>query len=466
MPEILIPRADWSLRDYQKPLWKALVHDGKNICATWHRRAGKDEVLLNALAVKSMQRPASYAYMFPEISHARRAMWQAVNPHTGQRRIFEAFPRGMLSSDPNETEMRLSVANGSSIMFFGSDQYDRLVGASLAGIVSSEHALSHPSAYGFFSPMLRENGGFFAAISTPRGNNHFKGLFDYAQASASWLAQRLSVEDTGALSEVEIEDARLEYLALYGIDLGLAMFEQEYLCSFSGAMVGAYFGAEMSKAEREGRIKKVDIDPLRPVHTAWDLGKATNNPIWCFQVIGGQLMVVDFYIPESDDIEEWCAWLNQKGYNGNDYVPHDILVTEWGSKRTRIETLRALGRKPKRIPKVSVADGLQAGRVAINAAQFDEGRCGKGIEGLKAYRREWDDERKTFRENPVKDWAEHIGSAWRYLGLSWREETIVIPSKPKAQEPVYTAMPDGTVQSNVNIREQIEAMVRRKRGNG
>jgi hypothetical protein len=145
-------------------------------------------------------------------------------------------------------------------------------------------------------------------------------------------------------------------------------------------------------------------------------------------------------------------------------VPHDILVTEWGSKRTRIETLRALGRKPKRVTKVSVADGLQAGRIAINAAEFDAVRCEKGIEGLKAYRREWDDERKTFRENPVRDWAEHIGSAWRYLGLSWKEEMPLIPEKPKNAEPVYTAMPDGTVVSSVSVREQIDAMVRRKRG--
>jgi phage terminase large subunit len=224
--------------------------------------------------------------------------------------------------------------------------------------------------------------------------------------------------------------------------------------------------AEMSKAEREGRICVVPIDPKYPVHTAWDLGKATNNPIWCFQVIGAQLRVVDFYQPESDDLEEWCVWLNERGYKGNDYVPHDILVTEWGSKRTRIETLRALGRKPQRIPKVSVADGLQAGRAAINSAVFDEKRCEHGIEGLKAYRREWDDERKTFRENPVKDWAEHIGSAWRYLGLSWREEQVAKPPVPKAKELVYTANPDGSVTSNISVREAVEAMVRRKRGEG
>jgi hypothetical protein len=205
------------------------------------------------------------------------------------------------------------------------------------------------------------------------------------------------------------------------------------------------------------------------VHTAWDLGATHNNPIWCFQVIGAKLRIVDFYLPESDDLEDWCAWLNAKGYNGNDYVPHDILVTEWGSKRTRIETLRALGRKPRRIAKVSVADGLQAGRVAINSAVFHDAddergkRIAHGIDGLKSYRRDWDDERKTFRETPVKDWAEHIGSAWRYLGLSWQEEKTTTPIQ-KPQNLVYEVKPDGTVMGNMSVREAVEAMVRRKKG--
>ena len=227
-------------------------------------------------------------------------------------------------------------------------------------------------------------------------------------------------------------------------------------------MIGAFWGAEMAKAEREGRICSVPVDEAYPVHTAWDLGKAANNPIWCFQVIEGQLRVVDFYRPESDDIEQWVIWLNERGYTGNDYVPHDILVTEWGSTRTRIDTLRALGRKPRRVVKVSVADGIFAGRKTINEAVFDAERCNLGIEGLKAYRREWDDELKVFRSNPVKDWAEHIGSAFRYLSLAWREEVAAKP-KEEPKTPKYTAGADGRVTSNVSLDDQIKDMIRRRR---
>ena len=167
-----------------------------------------------------------------------------------------------------------------------------------------------------------------------------------------------------------------------------------------------------------------------------------NLGVHCHQFVGGQLRIVDFYIPESDDLEQWVAWLNERGYKGHDYVPHDIVVTEWGSKRTRFETLVLHGRRPVRVAKVSVGDGLQAGRAAINSAIFDREACALGIEGLKSYRREWDDELKTFRENPIKDWAEHIGSAWRYLGLAWREvQPVKAPEPKRVMKPGQVLLP-------------------------
>lgn len=452
------------VRRYQQPLHEAWVTLRKRrLIEIAHRRWGKDEIALNATRDLALKRPASYWHALPEYAQARKAIWAAVNPHTGKRRIDEAFPQEIREST-NEQEMFIKLANGATWQIVGSDRYNALVGAGVAGVVFSEWALCNPSAWGYIRPMVEENNGWAAFITTPRGNNHAKSMLDMARDNPKWFAEVSSVESTGTLSSEQLAEALVEYQALYGLDFGRALFEQEYYCSFAGAMVGAYFGAEVSKAERDGRVCAVPVDPDRPVHTAWDLGKAHNNPIWCFQVVGDQLRVVDFYLPESEDIEEWCAWLNAKGYSGNDYVPHDILVTEWGSKRTRIETLRQLGRKPKRIVKVSVADGLQAGRVAINAATFDAGKCAHGIDGLKSYRRDWDDERKTFRETPVKDWAEHIGSAWRYLGLAWRDEQEPRAAIPKSSELVYTAKSDGTVESNVSIREAIEAMIKRKRG--
>ena len=455
---------DFLIRKYQQPFWKAWVQDGKDrLIEIAHRRWGKDEIALRATMVKSYQRPASYWHCLPLYEQGRKALWTAVNPHTGKRRIDEAFPPETIASR-DEQSMFLRFKWGSTWQIVGSDRFDSLVGAGVAGVVFSEWALANPSAWGYIRPMVEENSGWASFITTPRGNNHAKAMYDMARGSDRWFAEVSTVHDTGALTEQQIDEALAEYQVLYGVDFGRAMFEQEYLCSFSGAMIGAYWGAEINRAEREGRVKPIGIDWSHPVHTAWDLGKAVNNPIWCFQVIAGQPRIVDFYRPDSDDLADWIKWLDDKGYRGNDYVPHDILVTEWGSKRTRFETLQSMGRKPVRLPMVSVADGLQAGRTTINAAVFDDNpRVSDGIEGLKNYRRDWDDERKTFRETPVKDWAEHIGSSFRYLSLAWRSVAPPV-DKPKPPERLeYAVERDGTIRGNMDVKSAVEAMVRRRR---
>lgn len=89
--EVTLPNR-WQPRHYQRPLWTYLESGGKRAIAVWHRRAGKDEVCLHWAACAAMQRVGNYWHMLPEASQARKAVWDAINPHTGKRRIDEAFP--------------------------------------------------------------------------------------------------------------------------------------------------------------------------------------------------------------------------------------------------------------------------------------------------------------------------------------------------------------------------------------
>jgi hypothetical protein len=465
-------RIQHSVRWYQQPLHRYLVSTpGARAIEIAHRRWGKDEIVLSATRELAHKRIASYWHCMPEYEQARKALWNGINAHTGKRRIDEAFPPEIRESK-DEQQMLIKLKCGSTWQLIGSDRYDATVGAGVAGIAYSEWALANPSAWAYHRPMLEENNGWAAFITTPRGNNHAKAMYDHAKAHPErWYAEVSSVLDTQALTAAQLEESLQEYQALYGDDVGQAQFEQEYLCSFNAAILGAYWGGEMAAAQRAGRLCAVAIDTRYPVHTAWDLGKAVNNPIWCFQNIPGEPgpRIVDFYRPESDDLEQWCAWLDLKGYTGNDYVPHDILVEEWGTTRNRFETLRLLGRKPVRVAKVSVADGINAGRQTIKAATFHVGadergeRMAVGTSGLVNYRREWDDELKTFRDHPLKDWAEHIGSSFRYLALAWRDATVKEKPPAKPKELQYAVGADGTIQGNMSVADAVAAMVKRRK---
>lgn len=428
MAEVLIPRKGWDLRRYQVPLWQALIHDGKNVCAVHHRRAGKDEVLLNALAVKAMQRPASYMYMFPESAHVRRSMWDAVNPRTGKKRILETFIPEMLAKSPNNTEMKIDLVNGSNITFFGSDNYDSVVGAGLAGIVSSEHALAHPSAYAYFSPMLRENDGWFCAISTPRGRNHFHDMYNFAAKSPRWFAETLSIHHTGALTADQIDEVKAEYIGMFGHDQGMAFFKQEYEVSFNAAILGAFYGHEMAAVRAESRIDgTLEAIPGKPVHRAWDIGVRDDTSIWWFQVVGTQIYILDCYSkPGESDIEVFAEMVHAKNAemgwtSGLDFVPHDARQKVWGMKRGRLETMQQFGLSPRVVPNMSKLDGINAVRRTLPRCVFHD-RCEEvGIPALEQYQREWDEERKTFKANELHNWASHASDAFRYLALSWQE---------------------------------------------
>lgn len=406
--------------------WEAVERGVKRSLLIWHRRAGKDEVALHEAAVAAHQRPATYWHMLPEFSQARKAIWNAVNPHTGLRRIDEAFPHE-LRENTNDHEMFIRFKSGSTWQVVGSDRYNAAVGTPPAGIVFSEWALSNPAAWGYLAPILLENGGWARFITTPRGRNHCKKMLDMAQGDPKWFAQVLTVDDTKAISSDAVEQQRKEYHSLFGADQGDALIEQEYYCSFEAAILGSYWGRELSAVEKDGRICAVPYEPALPVHTVWDLGVGDSTAIWFFQVHGPEVRVIDHYEAHGYAVDHYVKVLNDKGYGyGNDYVPHDAKVREWtnagpgGKAKTRIETLIEFKRKPVLVPDHKFEDGINAGRHTLARCVFDADKCADGVEALRQYRREWDDDQRVFRNAPLHDWTSHTADAFRYLAMAWK----------------------------------------------
>lgn len=346
MTEILLPNK-WQPRHYQRKLWNYLEGGGKPAIEIAHRRWGKDDVALHWAAVAAMQRPASYWHMLPNYSQARKAIWTAVNPHTGKRRIDEAFPH-KIRSQTLENEMFIRFANGSTWQVIGSDNYDSLVGTPPAGIVFSEWARANPASWAYLAPILIENNGWGLFITTPIGRNHAESMLRMAQANRdNWFSEISTVADTGALSAAAVEQQRKEYHALFDDDAGDALIAQEYHCSFAATVLGSFFGKELTASELAGRICEVEIDRSLPIHTAWDLGVDDPTAIFVFQVEPGRVNVIDYYESSGQGLKHYVNWLNDRNYRGIDWVPHDARVRKFGSGRTRIEAMLSHGRKPR-----------------------------------------------------------------------------------------------------------------------
>jgi phage terminase large subunit len=420
------------IRWYQEPLVTALQTGIKRVIAVCHRRWGKDEIALDWTADAIKHEPGNYWHCLPEYAQARKAIWTSVNAHTGQRRIDEAFPKHWREST-NEGEMFIRFRNGSTWQLIGSDRYNNLVGSGVRGVVFSEWAIANPSAWGYIRPIIEENGGWALFITTPRGRNHAYAMFEMAKRNPHWFAHYAPITATEALSYEQLEESRTELITLYGRDLGIAQYEQEYLCNWNAAILGAFYALEMRELKEQNRVRiDVEPEPGYPIHTAWDLGVRDSTAIWWFQPLP-QPRILDYYAAHGHSVDHYAKEVLGRKWDRKgavDFVPHDARVREWGVPRTRVESMFEYELNPSVVPISRDADGHQAIRSTLPRCVFHT-RCEDGIAALENYRREWDDDLKTFKPTALHDWASHGAKAFQYLAQAW--QAMDPPPEPKPE---------------------------------
>lgn len=418
MAEIELPN-NWQPRWYQRKLWAHLEGGGKRAIAIWHRRAGKDDVVLHRTAVAAHERIGNYWHMLPEASQARKAIWEAINPHTGKPRIDEAFPVA-LRSNTRSNEMSIRFKCGSTWQVVGSDNYNSLVGAPPVGIVFSEFALADPAAWAYLRPILRENGGWAVFITTPRGRNHAATFFESAKDDPEWFAEHLPATETDVFTPHQLEVERAEYIREFGPDDGDARFRQEYLCSFSAGVIGAYYGNALERLEGEDRIGSVPWTPTLPVHCGWDLGRRDTTAVWFFQLVGQDIHFVDYLENNGVHISWYAKELDKKPYKyGQMCLPADAESEFLPAPQTTAGQLRGLGFKTTVLEACENVDQeINAVRTILPRSRFDKEKCARGLEGLRNYRRAWDDKRKCYNDHPLHDWASHPADGFRSAGVA------------------------------------------------
>jgi phage terminase large subunit len=426
MARIKLPNG-WKPRPDQIDLFNAIKPGGRAVMVA-HRRWGKDDIALHATACNAMQRPGNYWHCLPEYSMSRKAIWEAVNPRSGKRRIDEAFPDEIRSSVRSQ-DMMIKFKNGSTWQLIGSDNYNSLVGSPPVGIIFSEYALANPSAWGYMRPILAENNGYAGFISTPRGKNHLHDLYKYGITDPAWFAQIVTAATSGVFTAEQLAQEHAELIAEMGPEEGEAFFRQEYYCSFEGAVCGSYYSAIMEIAEQDGHCCNVPYDPNIPVITAWDLGVGDATGIWFLQLVGAEVRVIDYYEASGEGLQYYAKYLASKPYVYSEHImPHDIRVRELGSGKSRLETAEGLGIKPITIcPSLPVDDGIQAVRSILPRCYFDKKKTSQGYEALKSYRKEYDDKRKEYKAKPYHDWTSHASDAFRMFAVGHKAKPKVVP---------------------------------------
>lgn len=428
--EVTLP-IDWKPRPDQDNLWQYLANGGTRAVMVAHRRFGKDEVALHWAQCAAMDRVGNYWHMLPQYSQARKVVWKAINPRTSKRRIDECFPQWMRSKT-NEQDMSIEFINGSIWQLVGSDNYDTLVGSPPVGITFSEWAIANPMSWAYLSPILEENGGWALFIYTSRGNNHGKTMYETARTTEGWFSQLLRADQTPVFNARQLEQIKSDLAKVFGPDLGQALFEQEYFCSFAAAVFGAYYAKQIAEARRDGRICNVRHDTGFEVHTFWDLGVDDSTTIWFMQHINSEYRFIDYYEASGYGWDHYAKVLKDKPYvYGNHYMPHDVehrKMAQSNIAKSGREMAQDLGIKPvitvERVRNIEILvyEHIPAVRTVLAQCVFDDAKCSRGIQALENYRAEYDEERKVLGQRPEHDWTSHAADAFRTFAIGYQRD--------------------------------------------
>lgn len=381
-----------------------------------HRRAGKtvacvNELIKAALTFKGID--GRFAYVAPFYRQAKSVAWDYV-------KRFSAVVPGI---SINESELRIDFPNGSRIQLFGADNADALRGLFFDGVVADEYGDWKPSVWGYvIRPALADRGGWAVIIGTPKGRNEFFDVVQRANTDDDWLSLTIKASESGLLPAAELDALRKE--------LTEDAWRQEMECDFDAALPGAIFGKELWQADQDGRIKPDLYDPEMKTHAVLDLGFSDDTAIWWFQV-GKELRLIDCYSTHGMPIAHYHEVLKAKPYDYGTWLwlPHDARAKSLQTGRSIEQQFSSYGWKSRIVPELGLVDGIQAARLTLADCYLDT-KCDEGMTALKQYQREYDEEKKCFRDKPRHDWTSHYADAFRYACLVWREEM-----KPKEPEP-------------------------------
>ena len=197
----------------------AIVHDNTRFrVVVAGRRFGKTHLSIRELCYHAKDPDKECWYVAPSYKMARQIVW---------RKLKNKLQDLNWIAKTNETDLTITLVNGSTIALKGADNYDSLRGVGLDFIVLDEFADIDPEAwYETLRPTLSDKQGRALFIGTPKGiGNWAYEIYQNSQEDQdNWASFSYTTLDGGNVTAEEIESARK--------DLDERTFRQEYMASF------------------------------------------------------------------------------------------------------------------------------------------------------------------------------------------------------------------------------------------
>ena len=426
-----IPYSPRTLQDELHGAWS----EHRYSVAITHRRFGKTVSVINHLirdALKTQKDNARFHLLSPTFRQAKSVSWD----------YLKNFSAGIPGVKFNESELRADYPNGSRIALLSAENG----GQGIRGIYSDGFFVDEAGMISetifpeIIRPALAPRNGlegeqtYCHFVGTPMGHNALFNYYTTAKETEGWHCAVYKASETGILPEEELRASRET--------MPEGIYEAEFECSFEANVQGAVYARELSKMEENGQIGRVPFDPAFKVQTFWDLGINDSTVILFAQLSAGNraVNIIDHVNMTGEGLPYYADLLDQKaqqhGYSYEaHYAPHDIVVREMGSGKSRQETALSLGINFRVAQKLPLEEGINAVKMTLPRCFIDRTKCQRLLESLRFYHRVYDPKNMVFRSKPQHDWSSHDSDAMRTLAVSVKQSVPPVEaeySRPNA----------------------------------
>ena len=395
-----------------------------------HRRFGKSILIIMHLIKKALtndKKNPRYYLIGPTFVSIKRVCWDYLKQYAG------CIP----GTTFNETELRCDLPNGARITLLSSEDPDKIRGIYADGVCIDECSQMNPVLWNeILRPALSDRKGFAYFISTPQGmTNIFYDLYQHALGDPQWLAYTAKASETNIIDQEELDAAKAQ--------MGDTKYKQEFECDWIANIEGSIYGDIIKKLEEDKQITRVSYDPALEVHTAWDLGVDDQTVIIFFQLLGNQILIIDYYENNREGLPHYVQVVKNKDYvYGEHYAPWDLEITEFSTGKTRKEVAYQLGIRFRVLPKLNLEEGIHSLKMLLPKCWFDADQAKPLVDALRQYHRKYNEKMKMFGTKPVRDWSSHACDAARYMAMSITD----LPRKKIAAQ--HTAVNDYTIHGD------------------
>ena len=379
---ITLPISRYMPRDYQIPMWSAFELGYKFIIALFARRSGKDLSCLSLVSTAMMESVETVFYMFPTRMLAEKAMWTGKD--NDGNRILDIFPKELILHVSNK-DMRITLINGSTITFVGSDT-QTLVGTNPTLVVMSEFFLCDFEQLQLMIPILQQNGGRAILNGTIRGKNKaFDLVQNFIRESADDGSRGYCVIDFDVRTTKQATKEELQELINVGLMDYRKCLREFYNIVLDEDEETAVFKMALEIAMEEDRVKTFPHNTSFPVYCMMDLGVADDTTIIFFQHIKDKTFVIDYFESRGKDIGYYGKRIRSMYDVSKIFLPWDGNQRGKVCAKTAQEILRGMEFKVVSIGRDgSVKEGLERTKIWFKSLHIDTS-CRKLLQSVEKY---------------------------------------------------------------------------------